>query len=112
MSHSCTEQPTPKGDGDRVYEYVVQDIFDRVKKGLSTYGTPLKTHNGRNALVDLYQELIDAVFYVKQVLLELEDTDVWYKNAYDYMLNCYYTVQEENEKLNLKIQSLEKELNK
>jgi len=37
------------------------------------YGTVLKTHNGRNALMDAYQEALNLCMYLKQALLEQEE---------------------------------------
>ena len=34
------------------------------------YGTGLQTFNGRDALIDLYQELMDAVMYLRQLIAE------------------------------------------
>lgn len=36
------------------------------------YGTLLMTHNGRDALVDAYQETLDLVMYLAQVIMERE----------------------------------------
>jgi len=37
---------------------------------LYDYGEPLRAHNGRVALVDLYQEVLDAAMYVRQLIEE------------------------------------------
>lgn len=49
---------------------IIDDLQARTAAGIVTYGTPLQTHNGRNALRDLYEELVDALQYSKQVDLE------------------------------------------
>ncbi len=64
------EQAVPKGRGLPVFLDVIKDITERVKVGVERYGEPLKPHNGREALVDLYQELIDAVMYTRQRITE------------------------------------------
>jgi hypothetical protein len=69
------QQVAPAGDGREVLPEVLKDIEARAQTGLSKYGTLLKTDNGRNALLDMYQELIDAVMYVKQLLMEIEDDE-------------------------------------
>jgi hypothetical protein len=46
------------------------DIRDRKNAGIAKYGMPLQPHNGRNAVNDLYQELIDGVKYARQALYE------------------------------------------
>ena len=45
----------------------------RVESGYRTYGKMLTTHNGRNAILDLCEEIGDAVFYSYQARLEAED---------------------------------------
>lgn len=55
------------------YEPVVQDIKDRGEMGKQKYGTYLMTDNGRDADLDLYQELCDAIIYSTQGALEEGD---------------------------------------
>jgi hypothetical protein len=64
------DQPDPLPGSQRVVDYVLVDINNVVEKGLKHYGTYLQTHNGRDALVDAYQEAIDMVFYLRQAILE------------------------------------------
>jgi hypothetical protein len=42
----------------------------RARVGARKYKTRLKTNNGRNPLVDLFQESLDAIVYTKQGLME------------------------------------------
>ena len=65
--------PTATENSRIVAVYVMADMMQRVQSGLDSYGVPLQTDNGRNALQDLYEELLDAVMYVKQKLMEIED---------------------------------------
>jgi hypothetical protein len=51
---------------------VIQDIEARIRKGIETYGQPLRTHNGRSALRDLYEEILDAAVYLRQLIEEQE----------------------------------------
>lgn len=53
-----------------VVDTVVEDLKKRKSLGIKKYGTPLQAHNGRSALQDLYEELLDACCYVKQRLIE------------------------------------------
>ena len=53
-----------------IWELVIQDMHDRDIGGRRKYGTPLQAHNGRDALVDLYQELLDAAVYTRQLIME------------------------------------------
>lgn len=64
------EQPVPHGSGTPIIELVQADLEERAKKGEKAYGERLKAHNGRDAMVDLYQELLDAVCYLRQLLEE------------------------------------------
>jgi len=52
---------------------VADDIRLRMEHGKATYGVYLQAFNGRNALQDLYEELLDASCYVKQLLIEQEE---------------------------------------
>jgi hypothetical protein len=87
------EQPTPKAT-DRapiwpmVIEYVkknyadadgktpvinlVNDMAERHEIGIKRYGVSLTSGNGRNSMVDAYQELLDFVVYVRTWLDERE----------------------------------------
>ena len=58
------------GNGSRVLDLVIQDLQERAQLGLRKYGYPLRPHQNRDALVDLYQELLDAVMYLRQYLEE------------------------------------------
>lgn len=64
-------EPTPtKGQGTPIQVMVIADMPDRMRVGLERYGTYLYPGNGRDALVDLYQELLDAVNYTRQQIEE------------------------------------------
>lgn len=69
-------QPKPaKNENSKVvYDLVQQDLKNRYEHGLQEYGTPLTTHNGRDALKDLYEEILDSAMYVRQKIEE-EKTD-------------------------------------
>jgi hypothetical protein len=73
---AATPQPPPVGNGVGVDGFVIQDILERSEMGKAKYGTTLRTFNGRDALVDLYQELLDAVKYCKQAILERSKKDL------------------------------------
>lgn len=72
MNKAAKPQRKPGKGKTPVAEYVLADIEARVKLGKKRYGTLLYTNNGRSALWDLYQELLDAVMYCRQVILEQE----------------------------------------
>lgn len=52
---------------------VLKDLETQAEKGLEHYGTYLKTHNGRDALQDAYEEAIDMVCYLAQAIMERDD---------------------------------------
>lgn len=66
-------QPEPREGEKTVLDYVVLDIQARAEAGKQRYGTYLKTNNGRDALMDAYQEAIDLVMYLRQALLERDE---------------------------------------
>lgn len=49
---------------------VAADVAERRAHGLAKYGTVLRPFNGRDAFVDLYQELLDASQYARQIIAE------------------------------------------
>jgi thymidylate synthase (FAD) len=67
------QQPAPSGNGIDVTNVVVQDLIERRDAGTRKYGTPLRTHNGRSALVDAYQEAMDLTLYLRQKVEEERD---------------------------------------
>ena len=67
------EQPKPSvGDGPQIVDLVKQDLDERRRKGIETYGTPLRPNNGRDALTDAYEEALDLCCYLRQSLEERE----------------------------------------
>ena len=52
---------------------IAEDVEARIAIGERKYGKRLQSFNGRDALKDLYDELLDALNYSKQ--LQLEDKD-------------------------------------
>jgi hypothetical protein len=94
VSDKIIDQPAPIHQPDRVpvWNEVIKDVIEKFKfsitptlvvirevlddmaardaVGRERYGTPLTTHNGRDHVVDAYQELLDAVVYLKTGMLE------------------------------------------
>lgn len=65
------EQPTPvANDRPAVWSLVLTDMVQRDKLGRERYGTPLQPHNGRDALLDAYQEALDLCVYLRQAIFE------------------------------------------
>ncbi len=45
-------------------------LEDRVALGVRKYGTRLQSHNGRSAVLDVRQELLDGIMYSHQGVME------------------------------------------
>ena len=68
-----TPEPAPIPRSTRpIWEMVVEDMRARDRFGRAKYKTPLEAFNGRNALVDAYQEVLDLAVYLKQQIVEQE----------------------------------------
>jgi hypothetical protein len=68
---AAIRQPLPiKHDGPDIQSLVMEDIKARREVGISRYGTGLQPFNGRDALMDAYQEALDLASYLRQVLFE------------------------------------------
>jgi len=64
-------QPPPvRTGGGAIQNMVIADIEARKQVGLERYGTLLQAHNGRDALMDAYQEALDLAVYLRQALEE------------------------------------------
>lgn len=65
------EQPMPTGGvGRDIQSAVIDDIMLRRQVGIERYGTPLRAHNGRDALRDAYEEALDLAMYLRQAIAE------------------------------------------
>lgn len=51
-------------------EDIKRALEARAAAGVKKYGTPLRTHNGRDAREDAVQELLDALMYLAQAEME------------------------------------------
>lgn len=70
------DQPPPVGGtGPSILALVRADLEERERVGIARYGRPLQSHNGRDALIDLYQELLDAAAYTRQLIEERAAAD-------------------------------------
>jgi hypothetical protein len=84
---AAKSQPMPTGDGIDVaasaarklralgHEDIANDIEARIRLGEKKYGTRLKSNNGRNAYLDLYQEILDGINYSEQLVIEGREGD-------------------------------------
>jgi hypothetical protein len=65
------EQPAPiKSSYPAVWPLVINDMKVRDELGESRYGTRLQPFNGRDPLIDAYQEALDLVVYLRQAIYE------------------------------------------
>ena len=79
--HDCPSPPElKKRPGDQPlpvineHPYVQDAVIDYIEKrkqiGISRYGTALQPHNGRDAMRDAFEEVIDLAVYLAQVIIE------------------------------------------
>jgi hypothetical protein len=91
MSRSLVdEQPPPvHNDHPAVWDLVMEDVLtipcngdkdatitdmrERDQVGLERYGTRLQPFNGRDSVIDAYQEALDLCVYLRTALYEMED---------------------------------------
>jgi hypothetical protein len=67
-------QPMPIGNDLPVMHHMVQqDLEARLQVGIKRYGQPLQPHNGRDALRDAYEEVLDLAVYLRQAIYESEN---------------------------------------
>lgn len=101
--HATREQPAPMATTHPViWDQVVEDIYnfhwlinDLTRKNLADdirsrdtlgrqrYGVGLTPHNGRDQLVDAYQEIIDAVGYLACAMMEFRKAKSFHAGTAD-----------------------------
>lgn len=66
------EPPPLKGSYEHppIWALVIIDMQNRNMLGELTYGVPLQAFNGRDALIDAYQEALDLAVYLRQEIEE------------------------------------------
>lgn len=65
------DQPLPTAsDSPPMHDLCCADLQARKALGIRRYGQPLQANNGRDALRDHYEELLDACAYARQLLYE------------------------------------------
>jgi hypothetical protein len=63
-------QSLPHGTGTDITPLVIADLEARSALGRVKYGQVLQAFNGRDPLIDLYQEILDAAQYCRQEIEE------------------------------------------
>jgi hypothetical protein len=57
-------------DNPAIQDLVTADLAERKQQGIEKYGTVLQGDNGRDPLIDAYQEALDLCQYLRQCLYE------------------------------------------
>ena len=71
MSLAERREPDPvKTDAPAAWDLVIKDMKQRDEFGHKKYGVRLQPHNGRDQLVDAYQEALDLCVYLRNAIYE------------------------------------------
>lgn len=70
MTEIADQPPPIPSDAVQITDLVIADLEERRQVGIERYGTPLQPFNGRNSLIDLYQEMQDGLLYIRQRIHE------------------------------------------
>lgn len=70
------DQPLPVvNDHPDIQSQVIADIEARRQVGIGRYGSALQPLNGRDTLLDAYEEFMDLTIYLRSVLTERDDVE-------------------------------------
>lgn len=84
-------EPDPiPNDSPSMHDLVAEDLRKRKEFGLKKYGTPLQAWNGRDALLDAYDEILDLAVYIKQCIEERKKTHPYTDTKIHEMLEAYH----------------------
>lgn len=111
MSRAAEQQQDPQRGGRSITVLVVEDVLKvnsvddnvggflrdliaRDAAGFKKYGQNLETHDGRDSLLDAYQEALDLVQYLRKALEEGWDCWSMYHKALAMAINLrrFWTV--------------------
>jgi hypothetical protein len=67
------EPPPITNQQPYVWDLVITDMRARDNFGKEKYNTRLQPFNGRDALVDAYQEVLDFAVYLRQLIFERDN---------------------------------------
>jgi hypothetical protein len=62
-----------------IHDLVIDDMAERSEFGKRKYGRHLRSFNGRDALQDAYEEVLDLAVYLRQMLYERDKREEWLK---------------------------------
>lgn len=63
---ACVKQTKPV----EIWPLVIREMEARDQLGRERYGVPLQPHNGRDALLDAFEEALDLCAYLRQAIYE------------------------------------------
>lgn len=66
--HPKTSERNPGGVA--VLPLVLRDMAMRIEMGMEKYGQALQTNDGRDPIVDAYQEVLDLAMYLRKAIWE------------------------------------------
>ena len=73
VSRNTPEPPPLPNPGEpTVLSLVITDLQERAEHGIKKYGQYLTAGDGRDHLIDAYQEAVDLVMYLRQEIRERE----------------------------------------
>jgi len=69
-----SSQPNPSVNNNPVIqELVMEDMKGRLALGIERYGTGLQANNGRDMLLDAYEEVLDLAVYLRGMMYERDN---------------------------------------
>lgn len=86
------------GHSLEIVSAVVADMRERKEMGLRKYNTILQPHNGRDSVVDAYQESLDLMAYLRNELEKRSsEPSLSLTRAYQYAINVALLLRREIE---------------
>lgn len=83
-----TQQAPIKNGSKPVWNMVIEDMYKRAQDGEKKYGTPLQAFNGRDPLVDAYEEVLDLCVYMRQAIVERDASNMaWARSGHVFEVN-------------------------
>jgi hypothetical protein len=84
---SDVQNPAPKpNDSTPIWDLIIADMRARDAEGRALYGTPLQANNGRDALLDAYEEALDLCVYLRQAIEERHTLKSTLRERYEVTL--------------------------
>lgn len=94
---------------EKIHKLLVEDIKLRDATGAAKYGVRLQAFNGRKSIKDAYEEILDAVVYIRQALYEEEKNTLVVTQESDFfkmgLQKVYFTTLDNALKLRLMLET-------